>query len=245
LAGGDGLARGYLNQPERTELGFVGHPFSDEPGARLYRTGDKARYLPDGSLEFLGRGDRQVKVRGFRVELGEIEAVLALHAKVREAVAQALTDEAGGRRIYAYLVLGEPADVEEIRAFLASRLPEYMLPSRIFLLDRLPLNANGKVDLAALPRDAPAAPPARAEPAATDAEKKLAPLWEAVFNRRPVGREEHFFIDLDGDSLQASLLVGRVAASFSVSLSMDILFEAPTIAALAALLDAKSTPRGG
>uniref|UniRef100_UPI000A48047C non-ribosomal peptide synthetase n=1 Tax=Methylogaea oryzae TaxID=1295382 RepID=UPI000A48047C len=236
LAGGDGLARGYLNQPERTAASFIDNPFSAEPGAGSTAPGIWPA-ICSGDLEFLGRADRQVKIRGYRIELGEIEAALAAYPGVRQALVQAVTDESGGQRLYAYLVAGEGGSAEAVRAFLAERLPEYMLPSRIFFLGELPLNANGKVDTAALPREAAPVAAAPAESAASPTEKALVDMWEAVFNRRPIGTDEHFFVDLDGDSLQAALLIGRIAGVFSVDLPMDILFDAPTIAELAVILD--------
>ena len=147
--GGEGLARGYLNSPAQTAERFVPHPFSLDPGARVYATGDLARYLPDGNLEFLGRRDHQVKLRGYRIELGEIEVALIDHPAVREAGAIVMDE----RRVIAYLTVSGPLapTAEELRDFLRERLPEYMLPSQFVLLDQLPLGANGKLDRSALP----------------------------------------------------------------------------------------------
>jgi acyl-coenzyme A synthetase/AMP-(fatty) acid ligase len=146
--GGAGLARGYLNRPDLTLERFVPDPFSHQPGARLYKTGDLARYMPDGNLEFLGRADLQVKVRGCRIELGEIEAALSCHPAVRESVVVARRDAEGDTRLIAYVIPGqEPAAVPaELRNFLKEKLPAYMLPSAFVLLDALPLTPNGKVD---------------------------------------------------------------------------------------------------
>ena len=151
--GGEGLARGYLNRPDLTAEKFIPDPFSDTPGARLYKTGDLARYRPDGNIEFLGRIDHQVKIRGFRIELGEIESTLAQHPGVREAVVVAREDDSGDKRLVAYLV-GTPQtelEVGALRAFLKAKLPEYMVPAAFVMLDALPLTPNGKVDRKGLP----------------------------------------------------------------------------------------------
>src|SRR5205823_4443762 len=152
--GGDGVALGYVNLPELTEEKFVPDPFSPRPGARLYKTGDLVRYLPDGNLEFLGRNDHQVKLRGFRIELGEIETVLVQHPDIREGVVLVREDNPGDRRLVAYVTphtnLGRP--IHEPRAFLKYKLPDYMIPSAIVELEQLPLTSNGKIDRRALPK---------------------------------------------------------------------------------------------
>ena len=151
--GGAGLARGYLNRPELTAEKFIPDPFSNEPGARLYQTGDLARYLPDGNIEFLGRLDHQVKIRGFRIELGEIETALNTYPAVREAVVVAREDNPGDKRLVAYVVLGQEQalTISDLRGFLKQKLPDYMVPSAFVALDALPLTPNGKVDRRALP----------------------------------------------------------------------------------------------
>ena len=149
--GGEGVARGYLDRPEATAERFVPDPFAEVPGARLYRTGDRARYLPDGNVEFLGRVDQQVKIRGFRIELGEIESVLAQHDSVRNAVVLAREDGSRARRLVAYVVPDGQPSIRELRDFIRDRLPDYMTPAAFVMLKRLPLTRNGKVDRDALP----------------------------------------------------------------------------------------------
>jgi amino acid adenylation domain-containing protein len=234
--GGDGLARGYHNQPALTAERFVPNPFSEEPGARLYRTGDLARHLPDGSIEFVGRRDNQVKVRGFRIELGEIETALSRHPLVREAVVVA-RDEAGGeKQLVAYVVGGgESARAPELRAFLGEQLPDYMVPAHFVALDSLPLNANGKVDRRRLP-----APEARGEgefvAPRTPTEEKLAAIWAEVIGVERVGAEDNFF-ELGGHSLLATQVVSRLTEPFGVELPLRVIFETRTLAELAAHMD--------
>ena len=181
--GGDGLARGYCNRPELTAERFVPHPFSGEAGARLYRTGDLVRYQADGNLEFIGRGDEQVKVRGFRIELGEIESVLSAHAAVREC-AVAVVGAAHDKRLVAYVVSaeGEALDSNELRVYLKERLPEFMTPSAFVTLSELPLTPNGKVDRKALPEpERNGAEAGSAYVAArTPVEEVLSGIWEQV-----------------------------------------------------------------
>ncbi|WP_437277985.1 amino acid adenylation domain-containing protein [Sorangium sp. So ce375] len=234
--GGAGLSRGYLGQPDLTAERFVPHPFG--VGARLYRTGDRARYRPDGAIEFMGRRDHQVKIRGFRVELGEIEARVREHPAVGQAVViAARQDGAVGPTIVAYVVPREGAlDEAALRAFLKDRLPEYMHPSAFVLLHALPLTANGKVDRKALP--SPAARRRREYVAPrTPVEETLAAIWADVLGRPQVGVEDDFF-DLGGHSLMAIPLMHRIQQAFGGSLSLMAIFEAPTVAGLARLLDA-------
>ncbi|HYP52459.1 MAG TPA: condensation domain-containing protein, partial [Pyrinomonadaceae bacterium] len=245
--GGDGLARGYLNRPELTAERFVPDPFSTEPGARLYRTGDLVRWLPDGTLEFLGRADHQVKIRGFRIELGEIEAALARHESVREASVVALDGAGGGKRLVAYVVGSEtqPA-AAELRDFLTARLPEYMVPSAFVALDALPLTPNGTVDRKRLP-----APDERGDEregpfvaARTPVEEMLASVWSEVLGVELVGASDDFFA-LGGQSLLATQMVSRVRELFRVELPLRAVFEAPTLAQLAArVADLQRTSAG-
>jgi amino acid adenylation domain-containing protein len=228
LLGGAGLARGYLGRPDLTAERFIPDPWSAEPGARLYRTGDRVLFRPDGELEFLGRLDHQVKVRGFRIELGEIETALLARPGVRDAVVVAREDIPGDRRLVAYVV-GE-ATAPELKRALGERLPEYMVPSSFVFLESLPQTPNGKVDRKALP-----APERREEGYAaprTPVEELLAGIWSEVLGLERVGREDHFF-ERGGHSLLAVQVVSRVREVFGVELPVRRLFEAPTLGALA------------
>ncbi len=236
--GGVGLARGYLNRPELTAESFFPHPFGDEPGARLYKTGDLVRYLRDGRLEFVGRVDHQVKIRGFRIELGEIEAVLERHLAVRQAVAVArdAEHEPGEKYLVAYVVLEGEArlDVGELRGYLKQRLPTYMLPSTLMVLETLPLMPSGKVDRRALPvpeggRWALQIPYVAPR---TPVEEGLADIWAQVLRLDRVGVHDNFF-ELGGHSLLATQLISRAREVFRVELLLRDLFEAPTVVGLA------------
>ncbi len=230
-AGGPGVSRGYLGRPELTAERFVPDPFAGEPGARLYRTGDRVRRLREGELEFLGRMDRQVKIRGVRIETGEVEAVLARAPGVRQAVVVAREDAPGERRLVAYVV-GEGA--AGLRAFLRERLPEPMVPSAFVVLDALPLTATGKIDVRALP--APEAVEAEEHTAPrTPGEEVLAEIWAGVLGVERVGVHDHFF-ERGGHSLLATRVVSRVREAFGVELPLRALFEHPTVAGLAAVL---------
>ncbi len=234
--GGDGLAFGYLGRPDLTAEKLMPDPTTAEPGARLYRSGDLARWLPTGVVEFLGRFDHQVKVRGFRVEMGEIEAVLAAHPAVGEVVVVA-REERGDRRLVAYLApAGEGAvDVREVREALREQLPDYMIPSSFVVLPALPLNANGKVDRGALPEPAPDRPDATAAEARprTPFEEVVAGIFSELLGVPEVGAQDDFF-DLGGHSLLATRLVSRLRQDLgAASLSLRDAFERPTVAALA------------
>jgi amino acid adenylation domain-containing protein len=238
---GEGLSRGYLGRPGLTAEKFVPNPFSDEPGTRLYRVGDLARRRPDGLLDYLGRIDHQVKIRGFRVELGEIEAALARHPRVREAVVVAREDGDRGKRLVAYVT---PRGVvsSELRSFLRESLPDYMVPAAFVHLDALPLSTNGKVDRKALPDPgAPAAvAPAPAAPLfRTPVEELLAGLVAEVLGVERVGADDDFFA-LGGHSLLATRLLARVSRLLGVDLPVSSVFLSPTVAALAAEISAAS-----
>ncbi|HLX07839.1 MAG TPA: amino acid adenylation domain-containing protein, partial [Thermoanaerobaculia bacterium] len=245
---GDGLARGYWNQPALTAERFRPHPFSRRGGERVYLTGDSVRHRSEGNLQFLGRVDRQVKVRGFRVEPGEIEAALATHPGVAQSIAVVREDRPGDKRLVVYAVprAGESApgapdapDAAELRRHLAARLPAYMLPTSLVVLAALPVTAHGKVDRRALPAPAPGA--AGTEPDSgggvprTPLEVILAGIWQEVLGMERVGLDDNFFA-LGGHSLLAARLMSRVRRAFGVELPLAVLFEEPTLAGLAARL---------
>ncbi|PHN51806.1 syringopeptin non-ribosomal peptide synthetase SypA [Pseudomonas syringae] len=234
--GGQGVARGYLNRDELTLEKFVADPFDSAPQARLYRTGDLVRWRADGNLEYLGRNDDQVKIRGFRVELGEIEARLAEHSDIREAVVLCRQDEPGDKRLVAYVTAQQPEtalDIEHLRNHLQGLLPDYMVPAAYVQLDALPLTANGKLDRRALPApDSQSLISRGYETPQGEVETLLASIWADVLQVEQVGRHDHFF-ELGGHSLLAVTLIERMR---QVGLSADVrvLFGQPTLAALAA-----------
>ncbi|WP_369064554.1 non-ribosomal peptide synthetase [Burkholderia gladioli] len=238
--GGAGVARGYLNRPDLTAQRFLADPFARAEGdaeARMYRTGDLARYQPDGNIVFLGRNDEQVKVRGFRVEPGEIEAQLATHEAVREAIVIARQDPAGNARLLAYVSLLDAAPraelVRGLREHLAARLPEYMVPAAFVVLDALPLTRNGKVDRRALPEpDDEAFVQAQYEAPQGETEQTIAALWAELLGVERVGRHDNFFA-LGGHSLLATRMLARLRESFGHDVSIRTLFEAPTVSQLA------------
>ena len=228
--GGDGLARGYLGRPDLTAERFVPDPFRDAAGARMYRTGDWVRWRSDGALEFHGRVDDQIKLRGFRIELAEVEAALRSHPAVRDAVAAVRGDDER-RHLAAYWV-GDAVAASELVGHVRQVLPDYMVPAAWLRIDALPLSPNGKVDRAALPApsdDAPSAPYAAPKDAIEDV---IAGIWADVLARDRVGVHDHFF-ELGGHSLLATRIVGRIRDAFQVELSLRTFFEAPTVAALA------------
>ena len=234
--GGAGVARGYLDRPELTDERFVRNPFSTN-GDRLYRTGDLVRYKPSGEIEFIGRVDNQVKVRGFRIELGEIEAALRQHGGVREAVVVARKDS-GDKHLVAYMVPRNGSlRTEEVRAFLQTRLPEYMMPSVFVALETLPLSPMGKVDRRALPE--PKKIKREGEKGfiapLDELELKLMRIWEQVLRVNPIGTEENFF-ELGGHSLLAVKLFAEIEKTFGKNLPLATLFQAPTVRQLARVL---------
>ncbi|MGJ0490395.1 non-ribosomal peptide synthetase, partial [Methylobacter sp.] len=238
--GGAGLARGYLNRPELTAERFIADPFSNDPEARLYKTGDLGRWREDGSIEFLGRNDFQVKVRGFRIELGEIEAQLAACAGVQEAAVIAREDHPGDKRLVAYYTGDAELTVEDLRAHLAETLPEYMVPVAFVHLEALPLTANGKLDRKALPAPEGDAYGAREyEAPQGETEQALAAIWAELLKVDQVGRHDNFF-ELGGHSLLVVKLVLEIKQQFEVELVLQDVFMAPVLSFLAArIVDAQ------
>ncbi|SFL32940.1 non-ribosomal peptide synthetase [Streptomyces pini] len=236
--GGECLALGYHGDPGLTAVKFVPDPFSDRPGARLYVTGDRARYWPDGTIEFLGRRDGQVKVRGFRIELGEIEAQLAARPEVASAAAAVHTTH-GGQRLVAYVVPvpGRTADPTELRAHLAERSAAFMVPSDVLVLEELPVTANGKLDRGALP--APPAPGSggRAHvPPRTAAEEAVAAIWADVLDVERVGAEDDFFA-LGGQSLVATRMIARLRVLLDIDVPLPRLMDHPRLADFALVVE--------
>ena len=241
--GGEGLARGYLDRPSLTAERFVPDLFAAEPGGRLYRTGDFVRWLADGTIEFLGRLDTQVKLRGFRIEPGEIEAALCVHERVRAAAVVAAV-EGDGKRLVAYVVPRagvEPVTSAELRRFLAQQLPEYMVPSAFVLMEELPLTSNGKLDRRALP--APEEHGTRAEEdessfvgARNALEEALVKIWSNVLGGARVGVHDNFF-DLGGHSLKATQVVSRISKELRTHVSFRDFFTSPTVAELAQVIE--------
>ncbi|HYW11292.1 MAG TPA: amino acid adenylation domain-containing protein [Longimicrobium sp.] len=230
--GGEGVARGYVGRPGLTADRFVPDPFG-AAGARLYRTGDRGRWLPEGAIEFLGRVDAQVKIRGFRIEPGEVEAALRALPEVLDAAVAVRADADGAPALAAYVVPGGQADAAGVRARLAERLPHYMVPATFTLLDALPLTGTGKVDRRALPDPAPI-PSAEAgfEPPATDDERAIAAAWAEALGIDRIGATDGFFA-LGGHSLRAVRIVARIDEALGVRLPVSALFESPTVRGLA------------
>jgi amino acid adenylation domain-containing protein len=236
--GGAGVAAGYLNDPDLTAARFVPDLFSSEPDSRLYRTGDLARVLPDGNIEFLGRTDLQVKVRGYRVEPGEIEAMLSQHPLVSQAVVVLRGDE-GRERFVAYVMSLKlrPANSDEVRQYLKQRLPDYMLPSAIIVLRSFPTTVNGKVDRGALPHPDEAQKDRVMVAPRTGVEKELAGIWSELLKVAEISVHDNFF-ELGGHSLLATQVVSRIRKNFNKKLQLRTIFDSPTIAKLAPVIEA-------
>ncbi len=235
--GGDGLARGYLNQPELTSEKFLQDPFSDQPNAWMYRTGDLVRWRDDGTMEFLGRRDQQIKLRGFRIETGEIETVLLLHSAIRHAIVVLREDRPGDKRLVAYLVPQENQSknfVNELRQYLRDKLPDYMIPSSWVILENLPLTLNGKVDKPALPRPDISAHDRQNTfvPSRTAMEEMLASVWSSVLGIGQISIHDNFF-ELGGHSLLAVRVVDAVKSSSGITIKVTDLFRHATVAELA------------
>jgi amino acid adenylation domain-containing protein/non-ribosomal peptide synthase protein (TIGR01720 family) len=237
--GGDGLARGYLNRPELTKEKFISNPFKKTEGSRLYKTGDLARYLPDGNIEFLGRVDNQVKIRGFRIELDEIEKLLIQHPDVKQAAVIAREDIPGDKRLLAYVVLNQKPEaiVTTLKNLLQENLPQYMIPGVFVVLDSLPLTPNGKVDRQNLPvcdRTRPDLEESFVAPR-NPIEEKLAAIWADLLGYEQIGVNDNFF-NLGGHSLIVAQILSRVRDSFQVELSFANIFANPTVAGLASVI---------
>ncbi|HEX5873144.1 MAG TPA: amino acid adenylation domain-containing protein, partial [Pyrinomonadaceae bacterium] len=246
--GGDGLARGYLGRPELTAEKFIPDPFSKVPGQRLYKTGDLARWTDEGKLEYAGRRDHQVKIRGVRIELAEVEAALSRHPDLKQAVINALEDTPGEKRLVAYVVPTDgPLSVSQLRNFIRQELPEYMVPSAFVFLERLPVTASGKVDRLALPEPLEVRPELDAVYTAphTPVERELADIWTELLHTEQIGVHDNFF-DLGGHSLMATQMLSRVRPHFHVELMLQDFFKRPTISAMAQLIEediiAKTNP---
>ncbi len=240
-AAGDGLARGYLDQPDLTAEVFLPDPYAEEPGSRLYRTGDLVRYRADGNVEFIGRTDNQIKLRGYRIEFEEIEAALAGHSQVRQCAVAVKEDHARERGLAAYVAPVSNVELSsaELRSFLEQRLPAYMIPARFVLMEALPLTTRGKIDRAALP-DPPrerAAKTGAFVPPGNAVEEVLAGIVGELLGVEAVGMRDNFF-ELGGHSLLATQLVTRVRKTFHVELPLRAFFEAPTVAALSNIVTA-------
>lgn len=233
---GDGIARGYVNRPELTAERFIVQRLAGTREERLYRSGDVVRWLGNGTLEFLGRGDNQIKLRGFRIELGEIESMIGRHARVQDVAVVVRPGSSGDKRLVAYVVADGTIATRELREFLRSKLPDYMVPAAFVVLDALPLTANGKVDRSRLPepegsRESTAA---AVEPR-SEVERQIVRIWEEILEVSPVGIRDNFF-DLGGHSLLALRMFARLEESFRIRLPIATLFEAPTIEQLAAVI---------
>jgi amino acid adenylation domain-containing protein len=240
LIGGAGLARGYRSQPEQTAERFIAHPFSTDPRARVYRTGDVVRFLADGNVEFLGRADDQVKIRGFRVELGEIETVLRSHPAISQVAVLMREESPGDRRLAAYVVGDAP--VEDLRALARGQLPDYMVPSAFVRLEELPLTPNGKLDRAALPAPDVTNESTREYVApSSEIEQRLVEIWAEALGIEHVGVQDDFF-ELGGHSLLATQVIARIRSAYDVQLPLHSLFTSPRIADLALEVQAAREP---
>jgi acyl carrier protein len=234
------LSKGYVDDEALTRERFIPNPFTNTAGDRLYQTGDMARYLPDGDVEFLGRRDDQVKLRGFRVELGEIAAVLDGHPAVRETAVLVREDAPGERHLVAYLVpaSAQAPTTSELHRFLQAMLPDYMVPSAFVWLDALPLTPNGKVDRQALPAPEGLRPQLEGVYVApsTEVEQRIAAVWREVLGLGQVGIHDNFF-QLGGHSLKVLQVLARLRRAFQIELSVRAMFETPTVADLAEAIE--------
>ncbi len=232
--GGKRLSKGYIGRPDLTSERFIPDPFTGEGGGRLYKTGDLARYLPDGNIEFIGRMDYQVKIRGLRIELGEIESILSEHPFIEKAVVIAMEDKKQDRRIIAYITENRDhttegkVNIEELKSYLKERLPEYMIPSSIAIIDKVPLTSTGKLDRKALPAIEPLPSKGEYIPPKDDVDRELVNIWEEALDRRPIGIKDNFF-DLGGHSLLALKIISLLNDRFGIDVPVTTLFQTPTI----------------
>ncbi len=242
--GGFGLARGYLNYPDLTASKFIPHPFSSEAGARLYRTGDRARYFPDGNIEFLGRTDQQVKLRGFRIELGEIEVMLRKHPMVSDVAVIVREDKPGDKRLVAYVVLTgkqETTSISTLQNYINDYLPNYMIPSIFVVLKSMPLTSNGKIDREKLPFPKQVDTLVAEESPTTSQsqiERLVAGVWRQVLEVSQIGNHDNFFA-IGGHSLTAIQVIVRLQEIFLIDIQLQSLFEAPTVAELSHTITAQ------
>jgi len=238
--GGRGVSNGYLGRPDLTAEKFMADPLNPVSGLRFYRSGDRARFLPGGIIEFLGREDNQVKVRGFRVELGEVEAVLSRHPAIEQAVVVFKDFSNGNQQLVAFTIAkGKPAD-GELREFMLRYVPDYMVPSQFLQVDAFPLNVNGKADRPVLAERIPAVASASAGFNGMDAvQQKIAEVWCTVLQRSEVGLHDNFF-ELGGHSLLATQIIARLRSAFDVPVPLRAIFEAPTVAGLAEIIQRHS-----
>ncbi len=243
--GGEGVARGYLNRPQLNAERFVPDPFSEVPGARMYRSGDLARLLPDGEVEYLGRGDDQVKIQGFRIELGEIEAAIAGHKQIREARVVAHTDEAGTKRLAAYYITqeGTTLSTRELSEYLSAKLPPWMMPSVYLSIPAFPLTPHGKVDYAALPTPMAGSASTAVASGGTDLEQEVAGAWRQVLGADHVGLDDNFF-DIGGNSLLLVAVHTKLQERFNRKIPVAELFAYTTVRSLSERLGG-SVPDSG
>lgn len=246
--GGISLARGYLNRPVENETRFIGHPFSRDPRARLYRTGDLARHLPSGDIRFLGRNDDQIKIRGYRVELGEIEAVLGQHEAVGECAVKLADMRQAEARLWAFIIpkAGSAPGKRRLDSYLKSRLPEYMIPGRYFVVNEIPLTSSGKMDRSALSEEGSQELGASEGYVAprNPLESQISAVWEQVLGVQPVGANDNFF-DLGGHSMLAIQLLAALKQTTGVDLSVAALFQAPTVAQQATMIKERGGKSAG
>ncbi|MFN5396699.1 MAG: non-ribosomal peptide synthetase [Pseudanabaena sp.] len=235
--GGVGVAKGYLNQPKLTDEKFIVNPFNSQSNSRLYKTGDLACYLPNGNIEFLGRIDSQLKIRGFRIELEEIESALAQYSSIKEVIVTTCTDDTGLKSLCAYFIANQKTRSEEIRVFLAQKIPSYMIPTFFVELEQLYLTPNGKIDRQNLPLPKPS-PKASFVSPRNDTERKLVSLWSKLLKIEKISVDDNF-LELGGNSLLSANLFAQIYKQFKINLSLSVIFEAPTIEKLAKILQSE------